>query len=113
MADQKEDQNSTRAFERDSVKQSSAKYVLKLYVTGSTPASARAVANIKRLCEVHLKGRYELEVIDIYQQPNLARGEQIAATPTLIKKLPPPLRRITGDMSDEERFLVGLDLKRK
>ncbi len=113
MVDPKEDHNSSEAFESAFAKQSSAKYVLKLYVTGSTPASARAVVNIKRLCEEHLKGRYELEVIDLYQQPTLAIGEKIAAAPTLIKKLPPPLRRITGDMSDEERVLVGIDLKRK
>ena len=113
MADQKEDHNSTRALESAFAKQSSAKYVLKLYVTGNTPASARAVANIKQLCEEHLQGRYELEVIDLYQQPTLAKGEQIIAAPTLIKKLPLPLRRIIGDMSDVERVLVGLDLKRK
>jgi circadian clock protein KaiB len=84
-----------------------------LYVTGTTPASVRAVANIKSICEEHLKGRYELEVIDLYQQPVLAKGEQIIAAPTLIKKLPLPLRRIIGDMSDTERVLVGMDLQKK
>ena len=89
------------------------KYVLKLYVTGLTPASTRAITNIKKICEEHLQGRYELEVIDIYQQPVLARGEQIIAAPTLIKKLPLPLRRFIGDMSDSERILLGLDLRPK
>jgi circadian clock protein KaiB len=86
-------------------------YVLRLYVTGLTPRSVRAITNIKEICEEHLKGRYDLQVIDIYQQPVLARGEQIIAVPTLIKKLPPPLRRIIGDLSDRERVLIGLDLK--
>ncbi len=88
-------------------------YVLKLYVAGQTPKSINAITNIKRICEENLKGRYELTVIDLYQQPQLADGEQIIALPTLIKKLPPPLRRIIGDMSDTERMLVGLDLRKK
>ena len=91
----------------------SAKYVLRLYVTGMTPKSTRAIANVRKLCEKYLEGRYELDVIDIYQQPKLAKGEQIIAAPTLIKKLPLPLRRLIGDMSDTERFLVGIDLKPK
>lgn len=86
-------------------------YLLRLYVTGSTPQSIRAIENIKNICEEHLKGRYELEVIDLYQKPNLAQGEQIIAAPTLIKKLPEPLKRIIGDMSNTERVLVGLDLR--
>ena len=86
-------------------------YLLRLYVTGSTPQSMRAIENIKKICEEHLKGRYELEVVDLYQKPNLANGEQIIAAPTLIKKLPQPLRRIIGDMSNTERVLVGLDLR--
>jgi circadian clock protein KaiB len=86
-------------------------YVLRLYVAGMTPRSARAIANIKAICGEHLAGRYDLQVIDIYQQPTLAVGDQIIAVPTLIKKLPPPLRRIIGDLSDLERTLVGLDLK--
>ena len=88
-----------------------AKYVLRLYVSGSTLKSALAVENIKRICEQHLKNRYDLEVIDIYQQPNLARDEQIVAVPTLIKRLPPPLRRLVGDMSNLEKVLFGLDLR--
>ena len=87
-----------------------AKYVLRLYVSGSTLKSALAVENIKRICEQHLKNRYELEVIDIYQQPNLARDEQIVAVPTLIKRFPPPLRRLIGDLSNVKKALFGLDL---
>ena len=85
-------------------------YVLRLYVSGSTSKSALAVENIKRICEQHLKHRYELEVIDIYQQPNLARDEQIVAVPTLIKRSPPPLRRLIGDLSNLNKVLFGLDL---
>ena len=85
------------------------RYVLRLYVAGQTPKSVHAIANIKKICEENLKGRYVLDVIDLYQQPQLAQGEQIIAVPTLIKKLPPPLRRIIGDMSNTERVLVGLD----
>jgi circadian clock protein KaiB len=87
------------------------RYVLRLYVTGLTPRSARAIQNVRTICEEHLHGRYELEIIDVYQQPALAKGEQIVAAPTLIKKLPLPLRRIIGDMSSEDRVLIGLDLR--
>src|SRR5437667_5231681 len=87
-----------------------AKYVLRLYVSGSTLKSALAVANIKRICEQHLKNRYDLEVIDVYQQPNLARDEQIVAVPMLIKRLPLPLRRLIGDLSNLRKVLVRLDL---
>ncbi len=87
------------------------KYILRLYVAGTTPNSVRAISNIKEICEKHLKGRYELEVVDLYQQPGLASGEQIIAAPTLIKKLPLPLRRIIGDMSAVDKVLVGLDLR--
>ncbi len=88
-------------------------YVLRLYIAGTTSRSARAVANIKEICESSLKNRYDLEVIDIYQQPVLVKGEQIIAAPTLVKKLPLPLRKFIGDMSDTERILVGLDLRPK
>ena len=88
-------------------------YVLRLYVAGTTSRSMLAVANIKEICENSLKNRYDLEVIDIYQQPVLVKGEQIIAAPTLIKKLPLPLRRFIGDMSNTERILVGLDLQPK
>ena len=105
--------NSIQTFERARVSPKKKPYVLRLYVTGTTPQSARAIANIKKLCEIHLKGRYELDVVDLYQQPQLAQGEQIIAAPTLIKKLPLPLRRIIGDMSKSERVLAGLDLQKK
>ena len=86
------------------------KYVLRLYVSGSTSKSALAIENIKRICEQHLKNRYDLEVIDIYQQPHLAREEQIVAVPTLVKRSPLPLRRLIGDLSNHKRVLIGLDL---
>ena len=88
-----------------------AKHVLRLYVSRSTVKSKRAVENIKRMCEQHLKGRYDLEVIDIHEHANLARDEQIVAVPTLIKRLPLPLQRLVGDMSDLNKVLVGLDLR--
>jgi len=100
-------------FEQSLHEAGTEKYVLRLYITGITPKSTRAIQNIKKICEENLKGRYELEVIDIYQQPILARDEQIIAAPTLSKKLPLPLRRLIGDMSDKERILVGLDLRPK
>ncbi len=90
-----------------------AHYVLRLYITGTTPASSRAIEKVKSLCEEHLHGRYELEVIDIYQMPALAKDHQIIATPTLIKVLPAPLRRFIGDLSKAEKILVGLDLREK
>ena len=87
-------------------------YVLCLFLTGMTPRSTEAYANIKGICEKHLHGRYDLEVIDIYQQPSLARDEQIIAAPTLVKKLPAPLKRLVGNLSREDRVLIGLDLYR-
>ena len=87
------------------------KYVLRLYITGTTPRSQHALANIKRICEDYLKNEYELKVIDIYQSPKLAKDEQIIATPTLIKMLPTPLRRLIGDFSNEDRVLLGLDIQ--
>jgi circadian clock protein KaiB len=86
-------------------------YVLRLYITGMTARSRRAIQNIRAICEAHLHGSYELEVVDLYQQPVLAAGEQIFAAPTLVKRLPAPLRRIIGDMSDTGRVLAGLDLQ--
>ncbi|MBU3626359.1 hypothetical protein ICN48_08935 [Polynucleobacter sp. JS-Safj-400b-B2] len=87
------------------------KYILRLYVAGATARSVAAITNIKKICDEQLAGQYTLEVIDLYQQPLLAAGHQIIAIPTLIKELPPPLRRIIGDLSDTEKVLVGLDLK--
>jgi len=87
------------------------KFLLRLYVTGQTPRSVKSIDNLKRFCEKHLKGQYEMEVIDIYQQPALASENQIIAAPTLIKSLPLPLRRLVGDLSNQDRVLSGLDLK--
>jgi circadian clock protein KaiB len=105
--------DSTDAFEQALRHSADEQYRLLLYVAGTSPQSLRAIANIKKICEEHLQGRYELQVIDLYQQPQLTLGEQIIAAPTLIKKLPIPLRRVIGDFSNTERVLVGLDLRRK
>jgi circadian clock protein KaiB len=102
--------NSTKEFEKSLQANATEKCVLRLYVTGMTLKSINAIENIRKICEENLKGRYELEVIDIYQQPEYAKKEDILAAPTLIKKLPLPLRRFIGDMSNEEKILVGLDL---
>jgi circadian clock protein KaiB len=101
----------TLAFERLLEQAGTAHYVLKLYVTGMTPRSLRAIENIQAICEEHLKGRYSLEIVDVFLHPALAEGEQILAAPTLIKQLPEPLRRIVGDLSNTERVLLGLDLR--
>ncbi len=105
--------SATASFEKALTRTQSSNYVLRLFVTGLTPRSVRAIANIRKICEEHLHGRYTLEVVDIYQQPTLAEGEQIIAAPTLIKKLPLPLRRIIGDLSDTDKVLIGLDLRKK
>ena len=89
------------------------RYVLRLYVAGTSRRSAQAIQNARDICEENLKGRYSLEVIDIFQQPKLARDEQIIAVPTLLKKLPMPIRRLVGDLSNRDGLLIGLDLKRK
>ena len=94
-------------------RQKKAKYLLRLYVTGTTGRSIRAIQTVRRVCEEHLKGLYDLEVVDIYKNLPLARGDQIIAAPTLIRRLPAPLRRLIGDMSDEQRVLVGLDIRPK
>jgi len=86
------------------------RFILRLYVAGTTPQSMRAILNARKFCEEHLDGRYQLEVIDIYQRPTLARDEQIVAAPTLVRHLPLPLRKLVGDLSDFERVLIGLDL---
>ena len=87
------------------------KWQLRLYIAGQTPKSVAAFANLKRLCEEHLSGRYKIEVIDLLENPQLAAGDQIVAIPTLVRKLPEPLRRIVGDLSNTERTLVGLQLR--
>jgi circadian clock protein KaiB len=84
---------------------------LKLYVAGETPKSAAALANLRRVCETHLVGRYQIEVIDLLVNPRLAAGDQILAVPTLVRKVPEPIRKIIGDLSNEQRVLVGLDVK--
>ena len=86
-------------------------YNLRLYVAGQTPKSITALANLKNICEQHLAGRYRIEVIDLLQQPQLAAGDQILAVPTLVRRLPEPLKKIIGNLSDMERVLVGLDLR--
>jgi circadian clock protein KaiB len=98
--------------EREPVLESD-KYILKLYVTGQTPRTQRAIANLRRLCEEELDECYELLVIDVLDHPQLAEDERILATPTLIKQLPPPLRRVIGDLSDKDKVLLGLDLHRR
>jgi circadian clock protein KaiB len=85
-------------------------YQLRLFITGSTPRSTRAIENLRKICEENLDGRYELEVIDVYERPETTRDLQIVATPTLVKVLPEPLRRIIGDLSDELKVLAGLDI---
>ena len=101
----------TRAFERAlAAKPFAPHYCLRLFISGTTPRSARAIQNIRKLCEERLHGRYDLEVIDVYQHPEYVRPEQILVTPTLVKKLPLPFRKIIGDLSDTERVLVAMDL---
>lgn len=85
-------------------------YILRLFITGASPNSSRAIANLKELCEAHLKGNYELEIVDVYQQPLIAQSEQVIALPMLIKMSPSPVRRLIGDMSDTEKVLRGLGL---
>ncbi|HEU0251909.1 MAG TPA: circadian clock KaiB family protein [Pyrinomonadaceae bacterium] len=104
--------SATEAFE-DALKGKAlrrARYILRLYVTGSSAKSLKAVYNLKKICEEHLPDDYDLEVIDIYENPSAARDEQIIAAPTLVKKLPKPLRRFVGDLSDTKKILVGLDV---
>ncbi|HEX4945690.1 MAG TPA: circadian clock KaiB family protein [Blastocatellia bacterium] len=88
-----------------------AEYQLRLYVAGQTAKSVAAFTNLKRICETHLAGRYEIEVVDLLLNPKLAAGDQILAVPTLVRKLPEPIRKIIGDLSNEERVLVGLDIQ--
>ncbi len=110
MANKKE-LTTTEKFEKLLAEQKKSTYILRLYVAGNTSKSAQAIINIKDVCESRLKGRYKLEVIDIYQQASLAKGEQIIAAPTLIKYLPLPLKRIIGDLTKTDRVIFGLDLK--
>jgi circadian clock protein KaiB len=105
--------NPLQEFTRAAKKPENQHYTLRLFVTGATPRSVRAIENIKAICEEHLNGRYVLEVVDIYQQAEMAQKENIIAAPTLIKRLPLPLRKMIGDMANKERILVGLDLRSK
>jgi circadian clock protein KaiB len=86
-------------------------YILRLYVAGQTRKSLAAFANLKKICEEHLAGRYKIEVIDLLERPQLAKGDQILAIPTLVRQLPPPLKKIIGDLSNTEKVLVGLDIR--
>jgi circadian clock protein KaiB len=103
--------SSTEEFDLIMSELGNDKYILRLFITGVTSRSVLAIKNLKKICEEYLNGRYELEVIDLYQNPGLAKDEQIIAAPTLIKKLPLPFRRIIGDMSNKEKVLLGLDLR--
>jgi circadian clock protein KaiB len=100
----------TAAFEEALATDSAAHYQLRLFVTGTTPRSARAIRNIRAICEDNLQGRYDLEVVDIYQHPERIKPEQIVVTPTLVRERPLPLRRMIGDLSDTGRVLTGLDI---
>ena len=104
-------QDATEAFEMVHQETEKGNYVLRLYVSGMSPNSRRAIENVRKICAEHLEGRYQLEIIDIYQQPIFAKEGQIVATPTLVKQLPEPLRKFIGDMSHTERILLGLDIR--
>ena len=101
----------TRAQRGKQHRQKPEVWKLRLYVAGQTPKSIRAFANLQALCEAHLQGRYRIEVVDLLEHPQLARGDQIVAIPTLVKRLPPPVRKIIGDLADTVRALVGLDVQ--
>jgi len=103
--------NAVRRTEAASRRRSAKLWQLRLYVAGQTPKSLAAFSNLKQICESHLNGRYSIEVIDLIEQPQLSRGDQILAVPTLVRKLPEPVRKIIGDLSDTNRVLVGLDLR--
>ena len=88
-----------------------AEYQLRLYIAGHSPNARAALDNLKKICETHLEGRYKIEVVDLMENPKLAAGDQILAIPTLVRRLPPPMKKIIGDLSNEERVLVGLDIQ--
>ena len=111
MASPEEFKKTTPApFDQESSQTQEEYYVLRLYISGTTTRSVKALKNIKKICEENLQGRYELEVIDVYQQPEIILAEHILAIPTLIKKLPEPLRKIIGTLSNKEKTLLGLDI---
>jgi circadian clock protein KaiB len=105
-----EDTNDTSAFEGALADPGEPSYFFRLYVTGSSPRSLRAIQNLREMCDAHLEGRYQLEVVDIYQQPEEAQSNEIVVTPTLIKSLPAPPRRVIGDLSHADRVLISLDI---
>jgi circadian clock protein KaiB len=105
--------DSSREFEEATRKVQNTQYCLRLYVTGLTPKSTHAIANLRTILDQNLKGQYELEVIDVYQQPEIAEKEDIIAAPTLVRELPLPVRKIIGDMSNKQRVLLGLDIRKK
>ncbi len=109
----KKESNATAAFEKAVVTQSTGKHILRLYVAGATERSRRAILRARQLCEDELTGNFELEVIDVYQQPILARQGQIIATPTLVREFPRPVRRLIGNLSDSAALFAGLDLGSK
>jgi circadian clock protein KaiB len=106
-------QDATKDFELALQQTDKGTFVLRLYVSGMTPNSMRAIENVRTICAEHLEGRYQLEIVDIYQQPIFAKEGQIVAAPTLVKELPPPLRKFIGDMSKTEKILLGLDVRTK
>lgn len=116
MSDRPERENGAKSKQEEpagaSMQKPEPKYVLRLYVTGLTPSSRRAIRNLEEICRDHLKGDYDLQIIDVRQQPTLAKGDQIVAAPTLVKKLPAPLRRLVGDLSETDKVLLGLELKK-
>jgi circadian clock protein KaiB len=109
MKEAAQDYDRTHAIESDTVPDQEI-YILRLYVAGQTKKSLAAFANLKKICEKYLGGRYRIEIIDLLENPQLAKGDQILAVPTLVRKLPPPIKKIIGDLSNTERVLVGLDL---
>jgi len=106
-------QDATADFELALQETEKGEYVLRLYVSGMTPNSVQAIENVRKICEEHLEGRYQLEIVDIYQQPIFAKEGQIVAAPTLVKELPPPLRKFIGNLSQTEKILLGLDIRTK
>jgi circadian clock protein KaiB len=106
-----EEDKISQQIEEAAARTSKEVVILRLYITGATPKSARAIANIKRICDEYLPGRYQLEVIDLYQHPEATREEDVVVAPTLIKRLPLPLKRLLGDLSNRERVLKGLDIR--
>jgi circadian clock protein KaiB len=105
--------DATKDFELEFQETAKGEYVLRLYVSGMTPNSLQAIENVRKICAEHLEGGYQLEIIDIYQQPIFAKEGQIVAAPTLVKELPPPLRKFIGNLSQTEKILLGLDIRTK